>query len=251
MYPTNLTDSQWQVIQGILNDKRKRKYSLRSLLNAILYVSKTGCQWRLLPREFPYWQLSYYYFWKWRNNGTWEAMNKALVELRRKKADREASPSVAVIDSQSVKSSEWGVPSKGYDGYKKVKGRKRHLVVDTLGLVLIAVVGAANEHDSKAARRVFPRLAGLKYARLTKVLADSAYGKELAKWVKRTYQLILEVVKVKDLPGFTVVPMRWKVERTFAWLNWDRRLSKDYECDCSSSEAFIYISNIHRILRHF
>lgn len=209
------------------------------------------CQWRLLPSGFPYWQLSYYYFWKWRNNGTWETINQALVELRRKKAKQEASPSVALIDSQSVKSSEWGVPSKGYDGYKKVKGRKRHIVVDTFGLVLLAVVGAANEQDGRAARRVFPRLAALKYTRLSKVLADSADGKKLAKWVKKTYQLVVEVVKVKNLPGFTVIPMRWKVERTFAWLNGDSRLSKDYQCNCSSAESFIYISNMHRILPHF
>ena len=186
MYPTDLTDSQWQVIEGILNDQRKRKHSLRSVFNAIVYVAKTGCQWRMIPQDLPYWQLSYYYFWKWRNEGRWETMNKALRELRRKKAKREASPSVAVIDSQSIKCSEWGVPRKGYDGHKKVQGRKRHILVDTLGLVLLAVVGAANEHDSKAARSVFPRLASLKYTRLTKILADSAYGKELAKWVKKT-----------------------------------------------------------------
>ncbi|WP_169518484.1 transposase [Spirosoma panaciterrae] len=155
-----------------------------------------------MPNDLPPWPLCYYYFWKWRNNGTWEKLNKALVERRRKKANREASPSVGVIDSQSVKCSEWGVVPKGYDGYKKINGRKRHIVVDTLGLVLVVVVHAANLHDSPAARLVVSRLAQQGFDRLTKLLADSAYGKKLASWMKKTYGLILEVVKVSELAGF-------------------------------------------------
>ena len=251
MYPTDLTDSAWQVIAEILADKRKRKYSLRTIFNALLYVTKTGCQWRQMPNDLPPWSLCYYYFWKWRNNGTWERLNKSLVERRRQKAKREASPSVGVIDSQSVKCSEWGVVSKGFDGNKKVNGRKRHIVVDTLGLVLVVVVHAANQHDSPAARGVLTSLAQQGYERLSKILADSAYGKELACWVKKSLGYILEVVKVSELAGFQVVPMRWKVERTFAWMNWSRRLSKDYECGVNTHESFVYLSNINRMLKHF
>ena len=256
MYPTDLTDSAWQVIQEILADKRKRKYSLRSIFNALLYVTKTGCQWRQMPNDLPPWPLCYYYFWKWRNDGTWERLNKALVRRRRQKAKREASPSMGVIDSQSrsadaVKCSEWGVVPKGFDGNKKVNGRKRHIVVDTLGLVLVVVVHAANHHDSPAARAVLSRLAQQGYERMVKILADSAYGKKLARWAKKTMGLVLEVVKVSELAGFHVVPMRWKVERTFAWMNWSRRLSKDYECGVNSHESFVYLSNINRMLKHF
>ena len=184
MYPTDLTDSAWQVIDQILADKRKRKYSLRAIFNALLYVTKMGCQWRQMPNDLPPWLVCYYYFWigppkRWRNEGKWERLNKTLVERRRQKANRHASPSVGVIDSQSVKNSEWGVVLKGFDGNKKVQGRKRHLVVDTLGLVLV-VVHAANQHDSPAARAVLSSLARQGYERLTKILADSAYGKNLA-----------------------------------------------------------------------
>ncbi|HEV7350959.1 IS5 family transposase [Telluribacter sp.] len=251
MYPTDLTDSAWQVIQEILADKRKRKYSLRSIFNALLYITKTGIQWRQMPNDLPPWPLCYYYFWKWCNDGTWEKLNKALVERRRKKANREASPSVGMIDSQSVKSSEWGVWPKGYDGYKKVNGRKRHIVVDTLGLVLVVVVHAANIHDSPAARQVVSRLAQQGFDRLSKILADSAYGKKLASWMRKSYGYILEVVKVNELGGFQIIPMRWKVERTFAWMNWSRRLSKDYECGVKSHEAFVYLSSINRMIKHF
>ncbi len=214
-----------------------------------------------MPNDLPPWPLCYYYFWKWRNDGTWQKLNKALVEQRRKKANREASPSVGVIDSQSrsadaVKCSEWGVVPKGYDGHKKVNGRKRHIVVDTLGLVLVVVVHAANIHDSPGARLVMKRLTQQGYQRLSKILADSAYGKKLARWIEKSFGIILEVVKVSELAGFQVVPMPhrrtgWKVERTFAWMNWSRRLSKDYECGVSSHESFVYLSNINRMLRYF
>ena len=251
MYPTDLTDSAWQVIGQTLADKRKRKYSLRAIFNALLYVTKTGCQWRQMPNDLPPWPLCYYYFWKWRNDGTWARLNKALVERRRIKAHRQPSPSLGVIDSQSVKNSEWGVVPKGFDGNKKVQGRKRHIVVDTLGLVLVVVVHAANQHDSPAARAVLTSLAQQGYDRLSKILADNAYGKNLAEWAAKSFAFILEVVKVSELAGFQVVPMRWKVERTFSWMNWSRRLSKDYECGCTSHESFVYLSNINRMLKHF
>ena len=158
---------------------------------------------------------------------------------------------MGVIDSQSVKCSEWGVVPKGFDGNKNVNGRKRHIVVDTLGLVLVVVVHAANQHDSPAARAVLTSLARQGYERLNKILADSAYGQELARWARKSLGYILEVVKVSELAGFQVVPMRWKVERTFAWMNWSRRLSKDYECGVNTHESFVYLSNINRMLKHF
>ena len=144
-----------------------------------------------------------------------------------------------------------GVVPKGYDGHKKINGRKRHIVVDTLGLVLAVVVHAANQHDCPAARAVVSRLASQGFERLSKLSADSAYGKKLARWMKKSFGLVLEVVKVNELGGFQVVPMRWKVERTFAWMNWSRRLSKDYECDVASHESIFYLSNINRMLKHF
>jgi len=261
MYPTDLTDSAWEVIHEIVADKRKRKYPapayrLRTILNALLYITKTGCQWRMLPKDLPPWPICYYYFWKWRNEGQWEKLNKALVERRRLKAGREASPSVGVIDSQSVKNSEWGVIGKGFDGNKRVQGRKRHIIVDTLGLILVVLVGPANRHDSYMARQVLTRIAGQLYDRLWLILADSAYGVDLAKWALKTYNLMLRVVKVSDLEKFKVIPMRWKVEPvrrcgTFSWLSWSRRLSKDYECEPVSHESFVYLSNISRMVKHF
>ncbi|WP_082111643.1 IS5 family transposase [Spirosoma radiotolerans] len=210
------------------------------------------------PNDLPPWPIFYYYFWKWRNDGTWERLNKTLVERRRQKANRQTSPSVGVIDSQSVKNIEWGVVPKGFDGNKKVQGRKLHIIVDTLGLVLVVVVHAANQHDSPAARGVLTSLARLGYERLSKIPADSAYGKNLAYWASKSFAFSLEVVKVSEfeLADFqqgrlAVVPMRWKVERTFAWMNWSRRLSKDYQCGCSSHESFVYLSNINRIIKHF
>ncbi|QHV99301.1 IS5 family transposase [Spirosoma endbachense] len=182
-------------------------------------MTKTGCQWRLLPNDLPPWPLCYYCFWNWRNQGNWQKLNKAVVERRRQKAGRDGSPSVGVIDSQSVKCSEWGVFPKGYDGPKKVNGRKRHIVVDTLGLVLVVVVHAANQHESPAARVVLTRLAEREYERMSKILADSAYGKKLASWLKKSFGLLLEVVKVSELSAFHVVPMSWKVERTFSRMN--------------------------------
>jgi putative transposase len=130
-------------------------------------------------------------------------------------------------------------------------GRKRHIIVDTLGLILVVVVGPANRHDSYMARQVLTRIAGQLYGRLWLILADSAYGVDLAKWAVKTFNLVLKVVKVSDLDKFKVVPMRWKVERTFSWLNWSRRLSKDYECEPDSHESFVYLSNISRMVKHF
>ncbi len=251
MYSTDLTDSQWEVIQDILNDQRKRKYSLRQILNAIFYLMKTGCQWRMIPKDYPPYQSCYYYFQKWTMDGTWEIINKAIVELYRIKNNREASPSVGIIDSQSVKCSEWGVPEKGFDGKKQIQGRKRHIVVDTLGCILAVAVHSANRHDSKGGLWVLKELFNQQYHRLVKIIADQAYRGTIHDLTATLYGWVIDNLETPRGKKFQVIPQRWKVERNFAWLNWDRRLSKDYECEPTSAQSIIYISNIHRLIRKF
>lgn len=255
MYSTDLTDSQWEVIEDILNDQRKRKHNLRDIINGIFYLQKTGCQWRMIPKEYPPYESCYYYFRKWKNTSVWKMINKCLVELYRIKQGKSSSPSVGIIDSQSVKSSEWGVPDKGVDGYKKIKGRKRHIVVDSLGNLLAVKVHAANRHDSKGALKLLEDLFSQAYNRLFKIIGDNAYKGELISICALLYGWIMEVVTIQEIDKkkneFQVLPQRWKVERTFSWFNWDRRLSKDYECNTDSAEAMVYISNIHRLIRKF
>lgn len=252
MYSTNLTNSQWQIMENILNDKRKRKYELRDIVDAILYLLKTGCQWRMLPNGFPPYETVFYYFRKWATNGVWKKLNRALNMLFREQSDREASPSVGIMDSQSIKNSERGVCDTGYDGNKKIKGRKRHIIVDTLGLVLSVKVHAANVHDSKGAFELVDEIENEGYDRLRKILADKAYRGELEDYCK---QRNLELEIAPGLTGgnkhFEVIPQRWKVERTISWFQWDRRLSRDFEAETSSSEAFALISNIKRVIRNF
>ncbi len=250
-YPTSLTNSQWQCIKKILNDKRKRKVRLRAVWDAILYQLKTGCQWRMLPREFGAWGTVYYYFRKWVYSGAWHRVQAKLHEQVREKYSREASPSLGIIDSQSVKNSEWGIPDKGYDGNKKVKGRKRHIVVDTLGILMCIVVTAANVHDSVAAEQVIKRMMN-KFPRLKKMLADGGYtGERLKQLAKDELGIEFEVVTRSDEAGFKVIPKRWIVERSISWLMWSRRLSKDYEANMESSEAWVLVASIAMMVRNF
>jgi putative transposase len=251
MYPTNLTDSQYEVIKGILNDQRKRKYGLRRIINAILYISKGGIQWRLLPNNFPSWQLVYYYFRKWLLCGFWNKLQTVLREKVREKHHKKASPSLGIIDSQSIKNSEWGIPDKGFDGNKKINGRKRHIVVDTLGLLLCIVVTEANVHDSIAAETIFKRMKG-KFPRLKKILADGGdAGKRLFNLARSSLKILFEVITRSDEVGFRVIPKRWIVERSIAWFNWHRRLSKDYEANMCSSEAWVQIASISMMIKKF
>ena len=173
-YPTNLTDSQWRLLDGILNNDRKRKHTIRVVLDALFYLLKTGCQWRMLPHCFPKWELVYYYFAKWKNDGTIELIHELLRDKVRLKAGKQASPSLALIDSQSIKTTRIGGERRGIDGGKMIKGRKRHIITDTLGLLLAVVVHPANVHDSKGASDVITLLRG-RFSRLIKIIVDGGY----------------------------------------------------------------------------
>jgi len=241
-YPTNLSDSQWSAILVILGDKRKRKHSLREIFDAVFYMVKTGCQWRMLPNDFPKWQLVYYYFNKWKWDGTIKEIHDRLRDLTRKKAGKKHSPSLGLIDSQSVKTTRSGGLCRGIDGGKNTKGRKRHIVVDTMGLILAVVVHAANIHDSKGAPFVLSELK-FRFSRLVKIIADGGYRGELIEKTKKVYGWTLEVILRKDdSTKFQVIPKRWVVERTFAWFESHRRLSKDFEYYTETSQAMILVT---------
>jgi putative transposase len=251
-YPSDLTDSQWQVIKSIVDNRRKRKYTLRSIINAILYITKSGCQWRMLPLSFPPWQSVYYYFNRWKSYGIIEELHDRLVEKVRMKSKKQVLPTVGIIDSQSAKAINVCREGVGYDGGKKTKGRKRHIVVDTLGLVLAVVIHPANIHDSKAAIDVFRALKAKYINGIIKIFADGGYrGDELSDWAKRTMGWIIEVVKRNEAGNFKVLPKRWIVERTFAWISFQRRMSKDYERLSETSQAFVQLSMVRVMLNKF
>src|SRR5579872_529769 len=251
-YPTDLTDAQWAFVDQWIPlarpGGRPRKTDMRAVVNALCYLTREGCTWRALPHDFPPWKTVYNYFQAWTRDGTWDLLWDALRPRVREGAGGHPNPRVACIDSQSVKTAHGG-EQVGTDGGKKVRGRKRHVVVDTLGMLLAVVVTAANVDDARAAQEVFARLPGKEQPRLEVVQADGRYhSPQLDRWL-RVHHRGYWIMVVSRPPGerrFIPLRSRWVVERTVAWLGRYRRLSKDYEHTIESSEAVIKIASIQQ-----
>jgi putative transposase len=251
-YPSDMNDAEWQILEPLIPPAkpggRPRSTDMREVLNGIFYELRSGCAWRMLPHDLPPCKTVYHYFRQWKGDGTWERMNQELRTKLRIADGRESEPSAAILDSQSVKTvNVKGI--RGYDAGKKVKGRKRHILVDTMGLLLMVLVHAASIQDRDGAKLLLDKARHC-FTRLRLIWADGGYKGKLVKWVHKTCGWTLEIVKRdKGVEGFQVLPRRWVVERTFAWFGLYRRLSKDYEVLTETSEAMIYAAMVHLMVR--
>lgn len=251
-YPSSLTDGMWALIEPLLpvpdrrNGGRPRVYDNRLVLDSIFYTLRSGCQWRMIPHDLAPWWVAYRWYRSWIADGTWDAVHDALRAQVRSAAGRDPAPSAAVLDAQSIKSSEGG-EQRGFDAGKKTTGRKRHLIVDTMGLLLVVMVTAGCVQDRPGGRNILQRLAD-RFPSIALVWADGGYANSidnsLLRWAKDKLGLLLEIVKRSDVKGFHVLPRRWVVERTFGWLVRHRRLARDYERLTTNSEAMIKIAMI-------
>jgi putative transposase len=257
-YPTDVSDEQWEILQLLLPKPQwrpggpgRKPLDLRRVLNGIFYVNKTGCQWRMMPTDIGNGHTIYGSFRRWRLTGVWERVMDTLRQWERQSQGRLPEPSACCADSQSIKTATQG-EDVGFDGHKKIKGRKRHILVDTLGLIVAVVVTAANRDDRLGLVTLLQRYFASGVTRLRKIWVDGGYEAQwLCDWVrglKQTHKIDLEVVEHTGR-GFQVVKHRWKVERTFGWLGNDRRHSRDYETLTASSEAMIQISMIRLLLK--
>ena len=252
LYPSDQTNRQWNHIKVLIPPPRPggrpRSLDMRLVINAILYVLIGGIQWRMLPREYPNWKSVYHYFRQWRRDGTWQRIHDTLRARVRESVGRHKHPTAASLDSQSVKSTHIK-GQRGYDAGKNVKGRKRHVLVDALGLLLAVKVTGADVSDPAGARLLLQQLGGY-CKKLRLIWVDGTYRGKLETWVQQRFRFRLQpVLRCDNLKGFVVLPRRWVVERTFSWLNLCRRLNKDYEELPETSETFVHIAMIRLMSR--